>query len=78
VPPPKSTTKLPCASCTGKRMPIADAIGSSIKNTSRAPADLPASITAFFSTSVTPTGTPTITRGRKFKSSFRLRAFSMK
>src|SRR6202042_2788978 len=38
VPPPMSSTMAPRASCTGMPAPIAAAIGSSIRNTSRAPA----------------------------------------
>ena len=50
VPPPISTTRLPCGSRTGKFAPIAAAIGSSIKNTSLAPALNALSLTAFLST----------------------------
>src|SRR5207247_460071 len=38
VPPPMSTTMLPCGSATGSPAPIAAAIGSSIRYTPRAPA----------------------------------------
>ena len=38
VPPPTSTTMEPVGSVTGRPAPIAAAIGSSIKNTRRAPA----------------------------------------
>ena len=55
---------LPVASSTGRPAPIAAAIGSSIRYASRAPACCAASMTARFSTSVTPDGTPTTTRGR--------------
>ena len=64
VPPPISTIIEPTASCTGMRTPMAAAIGSSTKYTSRAPAFLAASSTARFSTSVTPDGIPITTRGR--------------
>ena len=64
VPPPISTTMLPVASSTGSPAPIAAAIGSSMRYASRAPACCAASMTARFSTSVTPEGTPTTTRGR--------------
>ena len=64
VPPPISTTMLPVASSTGSPAPIAAAMGSSIRYASRAPACCAASMTARFSTSVTPDGTPTTTRGR--------------
>src|SRR3990167_688367 len=47
----------------GSPAPIAAAIGSSIKNASRAPAFFAASTTAFRSTEVTPEGTPITTRG---------------
>ena len=43
--------------------PMAAAMGSSIKNTSLAPADSADSFTAFFSTSVIPLGTPITMRG---------------
>ena len=39
VPPPMSTTIDPVASCTGSPAPIAAAIGSSMRCTSRAPAE---------------------------------------
>lgn len=52
VPPPMSTTIEPQASCTGMPAPIAAAIGSSIRNTSRAPARSVDSRMARFSTSV--------------------------
>src|SRR3989338_6156495 len=55
---------LPTASEIGKRAPIAAAIGSSTRYTSRAPAFLTASSTARFSTSVTSDGIPITTRGR--------------
>ena len=63
VPPPMSTIMLPVASDTGRPAPIAAAIGSSIRSAWRAPADSVASITARFSTPVTPDGTHTTTRG---------------
>ena len=65
VPPPMSTTMLPTGSETGSPAPIAAAIGCSIRYASRAPAWSVASMTARFSTSVTPLGMPTITRGRR-------------
>ncbi len=64
VPPPMSTIIDPVASVTGMCAPIAAAIGSSIRWHSRAPALRAASCTAIFSTSVTPLGMPTTTRGR--------------
>ena len=51
-------------SATGSPAPNAAAIGSSIKRAWRAPEAMTASYTARFSTSVTPVGKPTITRGR--------------
>ena len=63
VPPPISTTIEPTASSTGKPAPIAAAIGSSIKNTSRAPALKADSLIARFSTSVAVQGTQIRTRG---------------
>ena len=53
VPPPISTTILPHGLAISIPAPIAAAIGSSIKYTFLAPACVAASITAFFSTSVT-------------------------
>ena len=53
----------PVGSETGSPAPIAAAIGSSIRNASRAPAFRVASSTARFSTPVTPEGTQTTTRG---------------
>ena len=64
VPPPMSTIRLPDGSLTGRPAPIAAAIGSSIRRAQRAPALIVASRTARFSTSVTPDGMPTSTRGR--------------
>ena len=57
VPPPTSTTILPVGSVIGRSAPIAAAIGSSIKNILRAPADPADSLTARFSTGVIPEGT---------------------
>ena len=57
VPPPMSTTMEPLASLTGKPAPNAAAMGSSIRNTSFAPAFLAASRMARFSTWVEPQGT---------------------
>ena len=56
VHPPISTIILPVGSPTGSPAPIAAAIGSSIKTTSLAPANLAASSIALLSTSVTPEG----------------------
>jgi hypothetical protein len=53
---------LPRGSSTGSPAPTAAAIGSSIKNTLRAPLAIAASRTARFSTSVTPLGTQITTR----------------
>ena len=64
VPPPMSTIMQPAGSVIGRPAPIAAAIGSSISQASRVPAFIVASWTAFFSTSVTPEGMPTTTRGR--------------
>ena len=58
-----STIIDPTADCTGRPAPIAAAIGSSIKCASRAAAIVAASVTARFSTSVTPDGIPITTRG---------------
>ncbi|MPN16181.1 hypothetical protein SDC9_163519 [bioreactor metagenome] len=65
VPPPISTIMLPRGSAMSMPAPIAAAIGSSIRNVWRAPASSVASITERFSTSVTPLGTHTMTRGLK-------------
>ena len=63
VPPPTSTTIRPIGSSIATPAPIAAAIGSSIRCTWRAPAASAASSTARFSTSVTPEGAQTISRG---------------
>jgi len=54
VPPPMSTTIFPLGSVTGIPAPMAAAMGSSMKNTSLAPADSADSRTALFSTWVMP------------------------
>ncbi len=64
VPPPISTIMLPDASVIGSPAPIAAAIGSSIRYTSRAPADSALSLTARFSTWVMPEGTQMTILGR--------------
>ena len=64
VPPPMSTISDPDGSETGRPAPMAAAIGSSMSRAQRAPALIVASRTARFSTSVTPDGMPTSTRGR--------------
>ena len=63
VPPPMSTTSEPVGSVTGSPAPIAAAIGSSIKNTRRAPALSADSWIARRSTAVEPEGTAMITWG---------------
>ncbi len=63
VPPPMSTTIEPRASVTGMPAPIAAAMGSSIRDTSRAPASIAESRIARFSTWVEPAGTQISTRG---------------
>ena len=64
VPPPISITIPPLDSKTeGISAPYAAAIVSSIRYTSRAPADSAASTTALFSTGVIPIGTETTTLG---------------
>jgi hypothetical protein len=55
---------LPVGSVIGSPAPIAAAIGSSMRYTSRAPADSADSLTARFSTSVMPNGTQMMMRGR--------------
>ncbi len=64
VPPPMSTTMLPVGAVTSRPAPIAAAIGSSIRYTSRAPAERADSRTARFSTLVMAGGTQTTIRGR--------------
>ena len=64
VPPPMSTTMLQVGSVIGSPAPMAAAMGSSIRNTSRAPADSADSRTARFSTWVMPDGTAMMIRGR--------------
>ena len=56
VPPPMSSTRLPRGSCTGMPAPMAAAMGSSTRETERAPDSRAASMTAFFSTWVMPVG----------------------
>ena len=76
VPPPTSTTMLPVGAVTSSPAPIAAAIGSSTRKTSRAPADSADSRTARFSTLVISGGTQITMRGRT--SLERLCAFWMK
>ena len=64
VPPPMSTIMEPRASSTRSPLPIAAAMGSSMSDTDCAPASRVTSSTARFSTSVTPYGMQTLTRGR--------------
>ena len=63
VPPPMSTIMFPPGSWMGRPAPIAAAMGSSIRYTSRAPACMAESRTARFSTWVIPDGTPMTIRG---------------
>ena len=65
VPPPISTIMFPHAFEMSIPAPIAAAIGSSIRYTFLAPACVAASITAFFSTSVTCDGMHIIILGEK-------------
>ena len=67
VPPPMSTTMLPLGSWMGRPAPMAAAIGSSMMNALRAPAEIVASSTARCSTPVIPEGTQTTTRGLAMK-----------
>ena len=76
VPPPMSMIMFPDGSVIGRPAPIAAAIGSSIRYTSRALAESADSRTARFSTSVMPEGTEITIRGRS--SVERLCAFWMK
>ena len=78
VPPPMSTIMLPLASVTGSPAPTAAAIGSSIRKTSRAPADSAASLTARRSTCVIPDGTAMMMRGLKRKNENRRWHWRMK
>ncbi len=63
VPPPMSTTMWPSGWVMSTPAPMAAARGSSMRYTRRAPAWMPASITARSSTSVMPEGTQITTRG---------------
>ena len=63
VPPPMSTIMQPDASWTGRPTPMAAAIGSSMRKTSREPACSALSRTARLSTSVMPDGMAMTTRG---------------
>ena len=65
VPPPMSTTMQPPALVTGSPAPMAAATGSSMSLVSMEPASAEASTTLRRSTSVTPEGTQTTTRGRE-------------
>ena len=65
VPPPTSTTMRPIGSAMSSPAPMAAASDSSMRWTSRAPADSEASSTARRSTSVTPDGAHMIRRGRE-------------
>ncbi|KAF5042033.1 hypothetical protein DSECCO2_516880 [anaerobic digester metagenome] len=64
VPPPMSTTMLDVGSVMGRSAPMAAAMGSSMRKTSRAPALWADSRTARFSTWVMPVGTQMTMRGR--------------
>ena len=63
VPPPMSTTMWPVGSRMSMPEPMAAAMGSSIRNTCRAPAATTASTTASLSMPVMAAGTHTATRG---------------
>jgi hypothetical protein len=63
VPPPMSMIMFPLGWSTGRPTPIAAAIGSATRKTSRAPACFALSRTARFSTSVIPDGTQMMIRG---------------
>ena len=76
VPPPMSAIRHPVVPSTSIPAPIAAAIGSSRIKTSLAPSCLTTSLTARFSTSVTPLGTPTTTL--KFLIFLALKAVSRK
>ncbi len=65
VPSPTSTIMQPWGAAMSTPAPMAAATGSSIRQTLRTPAAPMASTTARFSTSVTPQGTLTTTRGIK-------------
>ena len=60
------TIMLPPGSWMGRPAPMAAAVGSSIRYTSRAPACMAESRTARFSTWVMPEGTPITMRGRSW------------
>jgi len=65
VPPPISITIVPSGLEISMPAPIAPATGSSIRYTVLPPACVAASLTALFSTSVTPLGTHTMILGLK-------------
>jgi hypothetical protein len=65
VPPPMSITRFPLGPEIGTLAPMAAARGSSIRYASFAPALSAASLTALFSTDVTPDGTLIMTSGLK-------------
>ena len=65
VPPPMSTTMCPSGLAMSMPAPMAAATGSSMRYTFRAPAWMPASMTARSSTSVMPEGTQMMMRGLK-------------
>ena len=65
VPPPMSTIMLAVGSMMGSPAPMPAAMGSSTRNTRRAPACSALSSTARFSTAVMPLGTAMTTRGPK-------------
>ena len=79
VPPPMSTTMRPTGSAIGRPAPIAAASDSSIRCTSRAPAESDASSTARRSTSVTPDGAHITSRGRlkRLESTFSMKRRSI-
>ena len=74
-----STTMRPTGSAIGRPAPIAAASDSSIRCTSRAPADSDASSTARRSTSVTPDGAHITSRGRlkRLESTFSMKRRSI-
>ena len=81
VPPPMSSTIEPVGSMMGRSAPIAAAIGSSIRNTSRAPVLIAASRIARRSTCVEPQGTQITMRGlgwnRRFSCTLRMKYLSI-
>ena len=77
VPPPMSTIMWPSGLAMSMPAPMAAATGSSMRYTRRAPAWMPASMTARSSTSVMPEGTQMTMRGLNSRKEVTLRMNSL-